>query len=150
MYVTRRHLQNAGDAAAIGLTPEYATGPVGMNHTLTATVTDALGNRVSGVRITWTLKDGTFVGAPEAVTGYNGEARATIISNVAGTSTIKAALSGSLYDEATKDWTASEAFAIALRPAKSTRGLNDAQELIATVTDRFGNPVAGAALEWEN
>ncbi|MCJ7768943.1 MAG: Ig-like domain-containing protein, partial [Dehalococcoidales bacterium] len=91
------------------LTPETATNTVGTTHELTATVTDAFGDPVSGETVTWTIESGpgSFV-STETTTDSNGQAQAVITSTVAGTTTVKASASESVYDTAIKTWLSDE------------------------------------------
>ncbi|MFC1875320.1 Ig-like domain-containing protein [Chloroflexota bacterium] len=139
----------AGDAELLVLTPETATNPIGTTHELTATVTDMYGNPVSGITVTWTIESGpgSFV-STEATTDSNGQARAVITSEEVGTTTVKASVSGAVYDTATKTWIVGAGETLVLTPETATNQVDTEHELTATVTDMYGNPVSGITVTW--
>jgi hypothetical protein len=84
-------------AVGINLLPTAAANPVGASHTVTATMTDALGNAVIGAPVTFAVTSGPDAGAsgvcvPAAcTTDLNGHVTFTFTNNgTAGTDTITA------------------------------------------------------------
>jgi len=64
---------------------------------------------MEGVAVTWNITGvGSFSGIPESPTDVDGEADAVITSSVPGTSTVRCEVTAntSVYDTATKEWTA--------------------------------------------
>jgi hypothetical protein len=76
----------------LSLTPISATNNVGVNHTLTATVTDLLGNGVPGIPVSFAVTAGPNVGLAHGPvnTDANGQATWTYTSASSGTDTIVA------------------------------------------------------------
>jgi hypothetical protein len=138
----------------ITLEPAADTNTVGTDHTVTATVVDEFGTPVVGEDVHFAV---TGDGAPtpaggDAVTDADGEATFTFTNETAGSNTITACVDadggsdcdgGELSDTATKTWTAGPATAIALTPETDTNTVDTDHTMTATVTDEFGNPVAG-------
>jgi hypothetical protein len=93
------------------LLPEYATNLVDTTHYLTATVYDQCESELEGVTVTWSISGvGYFFGTPESLADINGQAHATITSNVSGTSTVRCEVTDntSVFDITTKAWTVPE------------------------------------------
>ena len=121
----------AGDGA------ETATGA-----TVTATVKDAAGVALSGVAVVFTVS-GTGAAVPSTqVTGYTsvlGKASATLYGWISGTYTVTATAGGVSDTAPVNFYQTGEARNI-------TAALTSPRVVTATVKDRFGNPVIGAAL----
>ena len=138
----------------ITLEPATDTNTVGTDHTVTATVTDEFGTPVAGEAVHFAV---TGVGTPVPASGddttdADGEATFTFTNETAGANTVTACVDanadqscggGELSDTATKTWVAGPATDIALTPATDTNPIGTSHTLTATVTDEFGNPVAG-------
>ncbi|MFH1662929.1 MAG: Ig-like domain-containing protein, partial [Chloroflexota bacterium] len=94
-----------GEAGILILEPATAINEINTNHELTATVTDQYGNPVSGETVTWIIEDGpgSFV-STETTTDSNGQVLAVITSDTGGVTTVKASVSETVYDTATKTW----------------------------------------------
>jgi Ca2+-binding RTX toxin-like protein len=143
-----------GPAENIDLTPATATNEVGDPHELTATVTDEFDNPVAGVEVDFEV-DST--GAPDPdlgsdTTNAQGVATFTYTNTVAGEDTIEACFGegeDAVCDDATKTWTAGPAVAISLTPPLDSNPVGTNHELTATVTDEFGNPVAGVLVGFD-
>ena len=137
------------DAYNLELEPPTATNPIGTTHELTATVTDQYGDPFPGATVTWSIVSGpgSFV-STETITDSNGQARAVITSTELGTTTVKASVSPSVYDTATKTWIIGAADSLVLTPPTDTNIVSTYHELTATVTDEYGNPVAGITVTW--
>lgn len=99
---------SAGLAASLELEPPEASNPVNTDHTLTATVYDQFDNPVPDQTVSWSIESGPgdFVGTPETTTDANGQAEAVITSTEVGTTTVEASVPETIYDTATKTWTA--------------------------------------------
>jgi Ca2+-binding RTX toxin-like protein len=138
----------------ITLAPAAASNEVGEDHTVTATVVDEFGNPVEGVDVHFAV---TGAGTPvpaggDDTTDADGEATFTFTNETAGANTITACVDadagsdcdgGELSDTATKTWTPGPAAAIALAPETDANPVGTNHTVTATVTDGFGNPVAG-------
>ncbi len=97
----------------IDLDPDFATNPVGTNHTVTATIVDTLGNPVPGVLVTFTVLAGPNAGdsgmgttnaSGEVGFAYSGDGGPGMdvieacFTNAAGTEVCT-------FDDAYKEWT---------------------------------------------
>jgi Ca2+-binding RTX toxin-like protein len=138
----------------ITLEPATDSNMVGTDHTVTAAVVDEFGTPVAGVAVHFAV---TGAAGPDPASGddttdADGEATFTFSNETAGTNTITACIDadagadcdgGELSDTATKTWTAGPATAISLTPETDTNDTGTDHTVTATVTDEFGNPVAG-------
>ncbi|MFZ4600639.1 MAG: Ig-like domain-containing protein, partial [Terrimicrobiaceae bacterium] len=121
-------------------------GPNGAFVSITATVTDASGNLLAGVPVTFAVSKGlivksTTVDYTTVYTGSLGTAVTRVIDWVEGTQTITATAGGvSGTDYLT--WDANVASA-----ARSIAGAADGNKVTATVKDRFGNTVNGVTVK---
>jgi trimeric autotransporter adhesin len=121
----------AGDGA------ESATGA-----TVTATVKDAAGVALAGVPVVFTVSGTTAAVLSTQVTGYTsilGKASAKVYGWKSGTYTVTATAEGIADTAPVNFYQLGEARNI-------TAVLTSPRVVTATVTDRFGNPVVGAAL----
>ena len=97
-------------AQSITLTPITATNTLGQTHTVTATITDANGNRVVGKSVTFVVTAGPNTGATvTGVTDLNGQVTFSYVGNVVGTDTLVASFVDNtgatiLSNEVTKRW----------------------------------------------
>jgi len=104
------NLPCAVPVAGISLTPEVATNDVGTDHTVTATVTDLLGDPTADVNISFEITDGPNVaGTGSGTTDANGQATFTYTGDGGtGTDTIQACFLDEQEQEhcdtATKTW----------------------------------------------
>ncbi|MCZ2341135.1 MAG: putative Ig domain-containing protein, partial [Bacteroidales bacterium] len=89
-------------ATAIGLSPPTATLSVGGTHRVTATVTDATGKRLAGIRVDFVVS-GANAASGFALTDANGQAAFTYTGSVRGDDTITASV-GTLTASAVADW----------------------------------------------
>jgi Ca2+-binding RTX toxin-like protein len=153
-------LVQAPGPETIALAPADDTNTVGTDHTVTATVEDLFGNPVSGEAVHFAVAgDGTPVpAAGDVVTDAAGEAALTFTNETAGENTITACVDadadmtcdpGELSATATKTWEPGPAVAIALEPATDTNPVGTDHTVTATVTDEFGNPVAGEDVHFD-
>ena len=145
-------------ALVIDLTPATDTNAVGTDHTVTATVTDN-GSPIDGASIHFAVTgDGTPTPASgNDVTDSNGVATFTFSNAAAGTNTITACVevnvnqacgAGETADTAMKDWEVPVADAIDLAPATAANAVGTTHDVTATVTDQFGEPFAGAGMNF--
>ena len=139
---------------SITLDPTADTNTVGEDHTVTATVEDEFGNPIAGEDVHF---DVTGDGTPDPASGHGitnaaGQATFTFTNETPGDNTITACVdaddgidcdAGELTTTATKTWNAGEPFAITLEPATDTNPVDSDHVVTATVTDEFGNPLAG-------
>jgi hypothetical protein len=124
---------------------------------LVVTVTDAFGNPVPGVAVTFTGPasgpSATFPGGATAITGANGQATVTAAANgIAGSYSVTATVAGVATPATFVGLTNTAATAAATIAAVSgsgqSAGLNTAfaNPLVVSVTDASGHPVAGAVV----
>lgn len=86
-----------GDARRIDCEPETATNNTGTTHTVTCTVTDNGGQRVSGEQVTFTEEGvGEIQGSSTDTTDQNGQVTVTTTSSEAGQQTITGTLNDDL------------------------------------------------------
>jgi adhesin/invasin len=128
----------------------------GLGNPLVVTVTDLYGNPVSGVVVNFSAPgsgaSGTLTSST-ATTGSNGQAVDTLVANsVAGSYTVTASVTG-ISNTATFNLT-NTAGAAANLAARSGFGQTAAvggsfgNPLVVLVTDQYGNPVAGATVNF--
>ncbi|WP_170123777.1 Ig-like domain-containing protein [Mangrovibacter plantisponsor] len=115
-----------------------------------ATVTDASGNPVPGVAVTFSASNGATI-PPSADTNASGVATVTLTNTAAGSTVVTATINGSSQDVTTTfvpDDTTAEiidgALVVTDNDAKAD-GV-DTNAVKATVTDASGNPVPGVAV----
>jgi adhesin/invasin len=117
---------------------------VGNLSALTAAVTDQFGNPVlNGTVVSFTTNLGSA--SPVTRVTTNGVATATLSSTVAGLATVTATV-GSLNATRSVTFTPGPPANLALVAAPSTLPVGNLSALTATVTDQFGNPVAGSVV----
>jgi serine protease len=133
-----------GPPANLSLVAAPSTLQVGHLSALTATVTDQFGNLVAdGTLVSFSTNLGSA--APTAAATTNGVATATLSSTVTGLATVTATV-GSLNATAPVTFTPGPPANLALVAAPSTLPVGNLSVLTATVTDQFGNPVAGSVV----
>jgi uncharacterized protein (DUF2141 family) len=91
-FANATKIWTAANPATLVLTPATATNPVGTMHTVTATVTDAFGNPVSGVTVYFTVTGPTFPSpaSGSCITFPNGECTFSFTAALPGTNAITA------------------------------------------------------------
>ncbi|WP_412774885.1 Ig-like domain-containing protein, partial [Yersinia pekkanenii] len=117
-----------------------------------ATVTDANGNPVSGLAVSFSADNGATIAA-SGTTGADGIATATLTNTAAGISAVTAAVNGNsqrvdttfVADETTKVITAGNLTVTTDNAIANGTATNGVQ---ATVTDANGNPVSGQAVSF--
>ncbi len=127
---------------SVTVTPAALTGTVGQTGQLTAVVTDANGNTMTGQTITWTS-------SKTSVATVNGSGLVTAVS--AGTATITASTSG-------KSGTASVTVAAAapvvasvtVAPSSVSNSVGQTAQLSAVVKDGSGNTMTGQSITWSS
>lgn len=118
-------LEVADVVQSIDLTPDSATNVVGSDHTVTATVTDNLGNPVVGTLVTFEVTAGPHSGTTDAsVTDANGQAFFTYMGTIAGLDTIVGCFIDNTQaeqcDTVTKEWVAECFLAIGDSPGSAS------------------------------
>jgi hypothetical protein len=121
--------------------------------TYTATARTAAGAAVgAGALVTFTAAAGdVFVdGIASAVTDANGQATVQVFRRLAGVGTVTAAIGGATGSNSDVLWsnasTDTRLLTITVNPA--AQSLGKWVTVTATAVDRWGNPVAGAAVTW--
>jgi sugar lactone lactonase YvrE len=120
----------------------------GFGDQLVATVTDAYGDLIPGITVTFASQDGsgaTFPNGDTAVTNSEGQASIAIAANTsAGSYTVTASVSG-ISTPATFDLTneaaAANHLAFTVQPSDTTAGSTIAPAVQAEVLDQYGNPL---------
>ena len=134
----------AGPPRSVTLFPPNDTNVVGTPHTVTATVRDQFGNRVSGVPVQFTVTGGGTPSPPGGVsfTNPNGEATFTFTNFTAVVNQIQASVPGCCAAvPAIKRWVAGPPRSVTLSPLTDANPVDTQHCVTATVRDQFGNPV---------
>ena len=138
-----------GPPATLTLAPKTASNPVGTQHTVTATVTDAYGNPTPGITVRFSVSGANSATGTD-VTDANGKAIFSYIGTHAGTDTITAYAdtnnnnvkdAGEPSDTASKTWTPGPPATVVLAPPSATNTVGTPHTVTATVRDAFFNPV---------
>jgi hypothetical protein len=146
-------IQTPGVPSNISLTlqPSSITADGASTSTATATLTDALGHRVSGQAVTFSSTD-----SGESISGVsdngNGTYTAAITSSTTpGTPTITAS-DGVLTAQQTLTQTPGQPshIALALQPSRIIAGGQSSSTAVATVTDRAGHGVPGQTVAFSS
>jgi hypothetical protein len=142
---------------AMGGSNQSATVNTAFATALTATLTDEYGNRLAGVLITFMAPNNgasaLFVGGNTATTDTNGQVSKNITANtVAGTYNITATASGGNNPSTTfvnlTNTPAAPATLTATAGSNQSTAVNTAfaTDLLATLTDQYGNGVPGVTI----
>jgi adhesin/invasin len=138
------------------LSGDGQTGPVGtaLADPLVVEVTDAFGNPIEGVTITWTAQGGGSVSAPSTVTDGQGLASVTrTLGPTAGAQTTLAASAGLAGSPVVFNHTATAGSASGVQIVSGNEqigapGATLPEPLVVAVLDEGGNAVVGAAVTW--
>ncbi|MCS4315604.1 adhesin/invasin, partial [Pseudomonas sp. BIGb0381] len=117
---------------------------------LVASVEDANGNPVANATVTWSTSTG-ILSAVSSSTDANGKASVTLKGTVAGTATVKAQASAGASSadvELTPDGSTAKVVDLTATPASIVANGTATSNLVATVEDANGNPVANAPVTW--
>ncbi len=132
------------------------SGPVGtaLGEPLVVQATDAFGNPISGVTVSWTAQSGGTVTAASTVTDPDGQAAVTrVLGEAAGTQTTVAAaegLAGSplTFQHVASAGNAARVVAVSGDGQYGVVGTTLDAPLVVQVLDAEGNPVPGRDLTW--
>ena len=152
---TKRWEEPAADA--IELAPAEANNPIGSMHGVTATVVDQFGDPFAGADVHFAVTGG---GTPTPASGdgtsnANGVATFSFSNSAEAANTITACVDANhdnscageaLTATATKTWGTPRPTAVDLTPASASNKQGTQHVLTGTVTDQFGDPVAGGAV----
>jgi protocatechuate 3,4-dioxygenase beta subunit len=136
-----------GPPATLTLTPETATNQVGVEHCVTAHVTDADGAPVPDVTVDFSVS-GANSASGQATTDANGDATFCYTGTNAGVDTITATAEGGSNpsDTATKKYTPGPPATLTLTPKIATNPVGTQHCVTAHVVDAYGNPVSGVTV----
>ncbi|MGS7193182.1 Ig-like domain-containing protein [Enterobacter cloacae subsp. dissolvens] len=135
------------------ISPDNAVANGTARNGVTATVTNAAGNVVSGAEVTFSVSSGATITTLTGTTGADGKATAAVTSTVAGSFTVTASVNGRattkattfIADASTATITSSNmVITIDNSPANGT----DQNQLQVKVTDANGNSVPGATVNF--
>ena len=146
-------------ADAIELAPAEANNPIGSMHGVTATVADQFGDPFAGADVHFAVTGG---GTPTPASGdgtsnASGVATFSFSNNAQAANTITACVDANhdnscageaLTATATKTWGTPRPTAVDLTPASASNKQGTQHVLTGTVTDQFGDPVAGGAVHF--
>jgi uncharacterized protein YjdB len=127
-----------GPVAAIALSPAAITGIPGQTTQVSAALTDANGNTVTGVAVTWSSSN-------TAVATISSGGLVTLVKQ--GTATIKAAAGGVTATIGATVGAAPVA-SVVLSPASITGVPGNTTQVSAVLEDASGNPVTGQTVSW--
>lgn len=134
----------AGTPANLGLTGLTTNLGSGSTRQLTATVTDAAGNGISGDLVTLMPSGaGTVTGLTDPITNSSGVATDTVTGALVGTVTITATDGNSLTDNLSFNVIPGAPFHIAVTGGTTSLTSGLTRQLTATLTDSAGNPIPG-------
>ena len=145
-----------GEPATVTLKPAADTNTAGEEHCVTATVRDAFGNQVPGVKVFFTVT-GANTASGADTTDANGEAVFCYTGTQAGIDTIKAVADANENDQpeateptglATKVYTPGAPATLTLKPTADTKTVGEQHCVTATVRDAFGNLVPGVTVQF--
>ncbi len=148
---------NAGAPAAVTAnsgTGQSAAVNTAFTNPLVVTVTDSLGNPVSGVTVNFTGPgSGAGIAATSAQTNASGVASATVTANTAagGPYTVTASVSGATPATFSLTNTAGPAATVTANSGTGQSATVNAaftNPLVVTVTDSLGNPVSGVTVNF--
>lgn len=139
----------SGPPASLALSPGSHTNPVGSEHCLTATVTDAFANPLAGVTVRFATT-GSVAASGSDATETDGAAAFCYsgptapgedeISAYADTNDDGGPDGGEPGATATKTWVVGAPGTITLTPETATNPVSTEHCVVATVSDAFGNP----------
>jgi adhesin/invasin len=121
---------------------------------LVVEVTDAFGNPIEGVTISWTMEGGGSVSAPSTVTDAEGRTSITrTLGPAAGPQTTLASsegLAGSpvVFNHTATAGSAAGVLIVSGNGQTAAPGATLPEPLVVQVIDEGGNPVVGAAVTW--
>ena len=139
-----------------GVSGDAQTGAVGtqLAEPLVVEVTDAFGNPIGGVTITWSAEGGGSVSAPSTVTDTEGRTSVTrTLGPAAGPQTTLASaegLAGSpvVFNHTAIAGSASGVVIVSGNGQTAAPGATLPEPLVVQVVDEGANPVVGAAVTW--
>jgi len=130
----------AGAPAHVTLTPPTSTNPAGVEHCVTAHVTDSFGNPVPGTTVNFSVS-GANTAAGVGTTDVGGNAQFCYTGTHAGLDTITALVAGTLISAtASKTYVPAAPATLTLSPKTSVNTVGAQHCVTATVKDAFGNP----------
>jgi hypothetical protein len=136
----------------ISLTPISASNPVGTNHSVTATVTDSVGQPVVNTDVTITVQSGPHGGTTTTVkTDSSGLAKLTYPGTGPGTDKINASFVDNFGMSKTSNtveatWTLIEK--IKLEPLTATSAIGTNHTVTATLEDGLARPLVGRSVSF--
>ncbi|WGO96456.1 Ig-like domain-containing protein (plasmid) [Pseudomonas viciae] len=143
---------NSATAKVIDLTatPTSIVADGTTTSNLVATVEDANGNPVANAPVTWTTSTGTL-SAASSTTDANGKTSVTLKGTAAGSATVKAQASAGASTAnvtLTSDGSTAKVIDLTATPTSIVADGTTTSNLVATVEDANGNPVANAPVTW--
>lgn len=142
---------NPGMPAAVALVAAPPMPVVGTSAALTATVVDGYGNGVPGQVVTFTHGGALGLGtlAPvTATTGATGWAASAVTSTLPGVVPLTATIAGGIQGTASVTFTAGAPYSLTLVAVPSSLSVGGTAALTATLTDLFGNRLAGYTISF--
>jgi len=129
-----------GAPATVTLTPPAATSSVGTSDTVTATVTDASGNPISGSKVSFDITSGPNAGATSAaVTDTNGVATFTYSSLMFGTDTVQASIIDPGSGQTVTSNSVTVTWVLSFAPGGGSFVVGDGNSAVATAVTFWGS-----------
>ncbi len=157
LELTVRATAVAGSGSVLaGVSGDDQTGPVNsaLADSLVVKATDALGNPVANVEVTWSVSGGGSIAPATVVTGANGLAAAErVLGPTAGAQSAQATVAGFTGSPVTFSHTAIPANPTALvlvsgDDQTAPGGFEVAEDLVVRLEDDDGNGIGGRAISW--
>jgi Big-like domain-containing protein len=157
LEVTFRATAVAGSGSVlVGVTGDDQTGPVSsaLADSLVVKVTDALGNPVANIEVTWTVSGGGSISPASVFTDEDGLAAAErVLGPSAGAESAQAAASGLTGSPVTFSHTAVPATPTTLVLVSGNNqtgpgGFEVAEDLVVRLEDANGNGIGARAISW--
>ena len=145
---------DANELLMVGGDGQSAPGGAALGAPLVVQVTDAFGNPIAGVPISWTPDGGGSVSEPTTTTGEDGLASVIrTLGTTAGPQQTSAGAAGLAGSPVVFSHTATAGAATVLELVSGTGqstlvGTSVPDPLVVKATDGTGNPVAGLAVSW--
>ncbi|HLY13451.1 MAG TPA: Ig-like domain-containing protein [Candidatus Limnocylindrales bacterium] len=138
----------AGDPNSLVLAGSVSNLASGTNRTLTATLTDAASNPISGQTVVFgkTTGTGTVSGLTSAITNGSGVATDIINATLVGSITIEASDGGVTSNDLTFTIVAGVAAHLTVSGSSSNLASGSTRDVTATLTDAAGNAVSGQTI----
>ncbi len=137
------------NAVAVSMTINYAPADGVTTNIATATATNATGQPMKNISLTWALTSGSATATTPLTVTTDSNGQATLsLTDVIGQSVDLTATAGGKTGNATATFTVLKAVKVTLTTDAARGSPLDPATNTALVTDSLGNPIAGVRLTW--